>query len=120
MTGLLSLLTMRVISTRGTMKTRLGRIAIFATLLLPTVYGQSDSGRITGTVTDATGASLQNAAVTVKNEKTGQVRKANANEQGIYIVTQLGASTYTVTAEATGMATAEHTGVALQVGQERT
>jgi hypothetical protein len=56
----------------------------------------------------------------VKNERTDAVRKVTTNDQGIYIVTQLGAATYTVVAEAVGMSPAEFRGVALQVGQERT
>ncbi len=81
---------------------------------------QSDTGRITGTVSDATGAVVPSAAVTVKNERTGQIRKATTSDQGVYLVTELGPSTYRVTANAAGMAAAEFTGVALQVGQERT
>src|SRR5713226_3393914 len=42
------------------------------------------------------------------------------NEAGIYIVTQLGPSTYKVTAETAGMAPAEFSGVIVQVGQDRT
>jgi Carboxypeptidase regulatory-like domain len=103
-----------------TKNTRMGRTALLESLLLPWVYGQSDTGRITGTITDATGAALQSATITVKNEKTGQIRKAMAGDQGAYIVTQLGPSSYTVTAAATGMAPAEYSGVILQVGQERT
>jgi hypothetical protein len=83
-------------------------------------WAQSDSGRLSGTVTDASNAVLQGATVTVKDEKTGQARKATSNEQGVYIVTQLGPSTYTVTAEANGMAPREFRGITLQVGQERT
>src|SRR6516165_6780222 len=84
------------------------------------LYAQSDTGRIAGTVADTTGNVVPNAVVTVKNEKTGLVRKTTANDQGIYLVTQLGPSTYTVNAQANGMAPAEYSGVTLQVGQERT
>src|SRR5712692_10486378 len=82
-------------------------------LFIQKLCAQSDSGRITGTITDASGAVVPNAQVTVKNEKTGQSRKVKANDQGAYIVTQLGPSTYALTAEANGMAPAEYSGVAL-------
>ena len=98
---------------------QLSRSAWWA-LLAPFLFGQSDTGRITGTISDATNAVVQNATVTLKNEKTGQIRKVTANDQGVYLVTQLGPSTYTVMAETAGMAPAEYSGVALQVGQERT
>src|ERR1700682_2211189 len=120
MVGLLWLLTMRDLFIRGSMNTQFGRTLLIATLFLPAVYAQSDTGRIAGPVTDATNSALSNATVTVKNEKTGQIRKVTANGQGAYLVTQLGPSSYAVTAEATGMAPAEHTGIILQVGQERT
>ena len=84
------------------------------------VYAQSDSGRITGTVTDSTNSVVPHAAVTVKNEKTGQARKVTANDEGVYVITQLGPSTYTIRTEVAGMAPAEYSGIPLQVGQERT
>src|SRR5260370_9826804 len=102
------------------MRTRLGRTTLLAALLLPFIYGQSDTGRITGTITDVTGAALPNAAITVKSEKTGQIRKLLANGLGVYIVTQLGPATYTVTAEAPGMTPAAYSAAALQFGQQRT
>jgi len=89
-------------------------------LVVPATYGQSDTGRLKGTVTDATNAIIPNATVTLKNEKTGKIRKTTVSEQGTYAVTQLEPASYTVTAEATGMAPAETAGVTLQVGQERT
>ena len=95
-------------------------LALFGLMATPLLYGQSDTGHIRGTVTDATNAIIPNATVTLKNEKTGQSRKTAANENGTYAVTQLEPATYTVTAEAAGMAPAQYTGVTLQVGQERT
>jgi len=95
-------------------------VGLLTTLLLPAIYGQSDTSRITGTVTDATGAVVPNVTITVKNERTDQTHKATSNNAGAYIVTQLGPSTYKVTTEAAGMGPATYVGVALQVGQERT
>src|ERR1035441_8345865 len=102
------------------MNRQIRRSLLLGALIAPLILAQSDSGRISGTITDASSAVVPNAPVTVKNERTGQARKVTANGQGVYLVTQLGPSTYTVTAEATGMAPAENSGVALQVGQERT
>jgi Carboxypeptidase regulatory-like domain len=96
------------------------RFTLLGAFALPLVYGQSDVARIVGTVTDASGAVIPDASITVKNERTGQSRKLSANSQGAYIATQLLPATYAVTAEAAGMATAQYTGVVLQVGQERT
>ena len=96
------------------------RLTLLAGMAISLVYGQSDSGRIAGTVMDSTMAVVPNAIVNVKNEKTAQTRKVTANDQGVYLVMQLGPSTYTITADVAGMAPAEYRGVTLQVGQERT
>jgi hypothetical protein len=89
-------------------------------MLIPIVHGQMDVARIVGTITDATGAVIPAATVTVKNESTGQSRKIVANERGVYFAAQLPPARYTLTAEAGGMAPAEYSGINLQVGQERT
>ena len=102
------------------MTTLILRFGLLGAMAISLVYAQSDSGRITGTVTDSTNSVVPHAGVTVKNEKTGQARKVTANDEGVYLITQLGPSTYTITTEVAGMAPAEYSGITLQVGQERT
>src|SRR6516164_5260210 len=102
------------------MTTPILRFSLLGAMAISVVYAQSDSGRITGTVTDSTNSVVPHAGVTVKNEKTGQARKVTANDEGVYLITQLGPSTYTITTEVAGMAPAEYSGITLQVGQERT
>ncbi len=94
--------------------------AALSGLLLTCVSGQTDSARITGVVTDASGAVIPAAKVTVKNQRTGALRQVQTDERGVYISTQLPPAAYTLTAEAPGMTPAEYTDVRLQVGQERT
>ncbi len=89
-------------------------------VLLSLLYGQSDVGRIVGTVTDVTGAVIPGATITFKNTKTGQERKATSSTQGTYVITQLPPAVYALKVEAMGMATAEANSLTLQVGQERT
>ena len=101
------------------MTTTILRFTLLAVIVSTFAHGQSDVARIVGTVEDSSGAVIPNAAVSIKNEKTGQSRKVVANEQGFYIAPQLQPSSYTLTAEASGMAPAEFKGIALQVGQER-
>jgi hypothetical protein len=102
------------------MLTRILHLSLLGAITIPMIYSQSDSGRIAGTITDSTTAIVPSASVTVKNEKTGQSRKVMANQEGAYLITQLGPATYEVTVEATGMAPARYSGITLQVGQERT
>jgi len=79
-------------------------------------FAQSDS-RLAGTVTDANGAVVAGASVTVKNEKTGEERTVVAKEDGTFIVVALKPSTYTVTATANSLEFLQK-GVELLVGQE--
>ena len=99
---------------------KLLRITLIGAMSLPLLFAQTDAARMTGTVTDASGAVIPAAAVTVRNEKTGQSRKVTTDEHGVYLAPQLQPSVYSLTAAAPGMSNAEFAGLSLQVGQERT
>ena len=47
------------------MKNRLFKVGIWGLAVSSTVYAQSDTGRITGLVTDSTGAVIQRAVIKV-------------------------------------------------------
>ena len=76
--------------------------------------------RLVGIVADATGAVVSKVNITVMDTKTGADRKAESDDRGAYVLTNLTPSDYSVTAEAPGFAVARITGVNLAVGQERT
>jgi hypothetical protein len=59
-------------------------------------------GLVEGRVRDATGAVLPGATVTVSNEKTGLVKTATTNEQGLFRVLTLNPDTYLVKIELQG------------------
>jgi hypothetical protein len=101
------------------MLTKILRITLIGGLALGLLHGQADSARIVGTISDASGAVIPGATLTVKNERTGLSRKVTANERGQYLVPQLLPSQYALSVEAKGMANSEFAGVTLQVGQER-
>jgi hypothetical protein len=90
--------------------------AILTIVLAGVSFAQSDA-RIAGTVTDANGAAVPGANVTVKNEKTGEERTVVANNDGTFIVVALKPSTYSVTASANGLEFSQK-GIELLVGQE--
>ena len=75
-------------------------------LILLTVsgsYAQSNlNQKISGQVTDASGASLPNATVAVTNQDTGLVRTTKTNAAGNYVVPELPTGKYRVTGEAPG------------------
>ena len=85
-----------------------------------TAAAQSDSGRVTGTVLDQTGAFVTGASVTVKNQKTGETRTATTGDNGYFVVASLKPSTYTITVQKTGFANIEYTDMPVTVGQELT
>lgn len=92
---------------------RIGRIAIASLMLVgilicfsTTGYAQgSNLGTIRGTVTDANGAVLPNAAVQVTDQATGLVRNVTTNGEGDYEVVALKPGTYKVAVSATGFKT---------------
>jgi len=77
------------------------------------VCGQATSGRISGTVTDSSGAVIPNATVTVTNNATNLVRTTQTDDSGFYTVTNLPVGTYSVQVERTGFKKANQTDNAL-------
>ncbi len=85
-----------------------------------TIFAQTDSGRLAGTVADPAGAVIPGATVKVLNQRTGKERVVITSESGIYIVPQLQPAPYTVTASAPGLGPTAVKDVIISVGQERT
>jgi hypothetical protein len=78
------------------------RIAPLAALLALTslgVWAQSTQGGVHGAVTDASGAAVANAKVSLTNEGTGEVRSATTNSAGFYDFSNVVPASYTVQAE---------------------
>src|ERR1039457_3976982 len=88
-------------------------------LMVSSAFAQSETGTITGTVTDPTGAVVPNAKITVKGTTTGSVRTITTNSSGSYTVTNLQPAEYTVTAEVSGFATLQQQ-VTVSVGSPLT
>src|SRR5580700_7141387 len=76
--------------------------------------------QLRGVVSDATGAVINNANVTITDAGTNISRVAHTNEKGEYYLTGLRPSTYTVKVQIPGFRTEERTGVVLAVDQEAT
>jgi hypothetical protein len=71
-------------------------------LALPAAFAQAVSGTIVGTVTDSTGAAVQNADVTIVLSGQGTTHSAVTNESGNYTEPDLPPGVYTVTVTAKG------------------
>ena len=75
---------------------------VVATLSASPTLAQNVTGSVSGTVTDASGAVLPNAAVTVRNVDTSVATTTTANGDGVYSVRFLPIGRYTVTITAPG------------------
>lgn len=67
----------------------------------------AETGALTGTVKDSSGAVLPNATVTITSTTTGQTRTATTGSDGVYKVNLLPPGVYRVTFAASGFKTAE-------------
>src|SRR5262245_52009498 len=86
-------------------------------LFCGTASAQTTYGLIEGRITDATGAPLPRATVTVTQRTTGFVRTVATNELGLYRVLNLHPAEYGVTVERDGFATVTYGSVKIDVGQ---
>jgi hypothetical protein len=79
------------------------------------VWAQTANSRISGTVTDATGAVVSGAKVTAKNEATGVTYNQETTSAGLYAFPSLPVGSYAITVEMRGFKTTNRTGAILQV-----
>jgi hypothetical protein len=91
-----------------------------AALFCATAFGQSTSQQISGSVKDASGASVTTAKVSVVNTATGQVRVTTVNESGYYVVSNVPIGDFEVSAEAAGFKKAVQQNVTVAVNAKPT
>lgn len=90
-----------------------------ATLLLMAggLNAQTATGQINGTLTDASGAVIPGAKVTLSSDQTGLTRETESNATGDFVFPLLPVGVYSVTAETPGFQTARRTEITLRVNQ---
>jgi hypothetical protein len=81
--------------------------------------GQTTVGELRGNVTDASGAAVAAAVVSVQNVDTNDVRKSATDPQGNYIFAQLPVGRYNLTVEALAFQKFVMRDIALQVDARR-
>lgn len=96
------------------------RATITLCLAAGALHAQTTTARLTGTVTDPSGAAVANATVTINNLITGQTRTVSTNDSGLYVAVSLVPGTYDIRVTASGFAGSEQKNVVLAVGQEVT
>jgi hypothetical protein len=80
------------------------------------VYAQVAGATLSGTVTDASGAIVPQAQISIKNVATGISTTVTSDAAGFYLAPNLRPGTYEVSASAAGFSTEVRTGIALEVG----
>src|SRR5260370_24918279 len=83
---------------------------LFCFAVLP-VTAQTTFGRISGTVSDQTGAAVPSVKVTVRNAGTQDIRVVTTDADGSYVAPELAIAAYTVEVAQAGFKPQEQTGV---------
>ncbi len=101
--------------------TKLSLAALTVVLCAPILRGQTETGQITGTVLDQSGAAIANATVTAIEPATKATRVVRTNQAGIYVFPSLLPGRYEIDATASGFQTTKqivNLAVGAQVGQD--
>jgi Carboxypeptidase regulatory-like domain/TonB dependent receptor len=91
-------------------------LAIICFLLISPAAAQFDTGTISGSVTDSSGAVVPRSAVTITNLGTGIKKTLQTDAGGNFTGSALPFGTYVVTADASNFATATSQQIVLNVG----
>src|SRR5512143_3618515 len=93
-------------------------LIVCAILLVPALNAQT-TGTLTGTVSDASGAVVPNARVTLKNEANADVRETVSNDVGRFVFAGVRPGSYTVRVTSENFKTFERTGFVINGGDTR-
>ena len=89
-------------------------------LLSVSLHAQSTYGTVVGSVTDASGAAVTDAAVTLTNTGTGEKRTENSGPDGLFTFVNLFPGNYRVDVEKSGFKHFTRTAVVVEVQQSTT
>ncbi len=93
--------------------------AASAFLLGSSLAWAQDQSRLTGSVTDTTGAAIPGARLTLTNVATGVAGMSESNEAGVYVFPYVAPGVYDLQTEVDGFKTSNQTGVVLETGTTR-
>lgn len=87
--------------------------------LLPTAnWAQAYQANIFGSIRDSSGAVVQGVRVSVVNESTGLIRRAQSDANGNYLVANVPVGSYSISAEAAGFKQRVERGFSVHVAQD--
>jgi hypothetical protein len=96
------------------------RLAVCSALFVSCAFSQTFNARISGTVTDSSGAPVPRATVTSRNIDQNIKKSAASDDSGIYSIPLLLPGNYEVTVEAKGLQTQIRKDILLEVNQTAT
>jgi hypothetical protein len=99
------------------MKVRIALSSLFVFLVCSAAFGQDVSSKITGTVTDASGAVISGATVTARDASRGTAYPTQTNSAGVYYLSPLPIGDYTLAVTATGFSTVQRPAFSLAMNQ---
>ena len=101
-------------------RTLIARIAflLLCAIALPLLMPAQDTGYISGTVTDKSGAAVAGAAVALKNVSGSLTRSTQSNGDGAYVISGLPGDTYDLSVTAPGFQKFTAQRVVLEVAQK--
>ena len=94
-------------------------LVVFSLSFAASMYSQGTGATLSGTVTDATGAIISGAQVSIKNIATGISKDVTVDSSGFYTVPNLPAGVYEVRVTAEGFSTALQSNLTLAVGAQQ-
>jgi hypothetical protein len=96
-------------------------LALAACTLTPAaLWAQGTTATLGGTVADKTGAVIPNAAIQLKNEKSGDTRNTVSNGAGVFSFPALPVGDYDVTVTAQGFSSFRQNAIHLDPGDQKT
>jgi len=93
-------------------------LSAFLSVVASFLIAQTSEGRILGTISDASGAVISGAQITITNNATNLQRRLVTTSAGEYVASNLEPGTYTVEAEARGFKKGVSTGLMLEVSRD--
>jgi len=90
----------------------------FTSLLSSATWAQSTAGRILGTVTDPSGASVKGATIVVTDVARGTSRTLTTDEAGAYVAADLEPGVYKIRVESHGFKTVERPNIPVEVATD--
>src|SRR5438105_14138562 len=95
---------------------KLRLLLLFSAVGSGVLFAQGERATIGGTATDSSGAVVPQVRITVRNERTNIVNKAESNSTGLFVVPALPPGSYELTAEKQGFRTFKVSEIPLSVG----